>query len=189
MIKTGFELQIIAPDHGPILRRESDIHSALNRYTAWSAQNPTMKAVLVYDTMWESTALMARAIGEGLQDNGASIKILPLGSAHRSDVATEILEAGALVVGSPTLNNSLFPTVADVLTYLKGLRPKNLVGAAFGSYGWSGEGTREIEKILREMKVEIAGETVNVQYVPDKDDLRNCYKLGKIIADKLKDKL
>ena len=43
-----------------------------------------------------------------------------LRACHRSDIITEILDAGAVLVGSPTMNNGLFPTVMDFLTYLKG---------------------------------------------------------------------
>jgi flavorubredoxin len=136
--------------------------------------------------MWQSTEKMARAIGEGLAAGGAGVKLLSLKSCHRSDVATEILGAGALLVGSPTLNNGLFPTVADCLTYLKGLRPQNLSGAAFGSYGWSGESVGEIEGILKEMKINLLSEGLKVKYVPDREALKRCFSLGKAVAEKIK---
>ena len=71
--------------------------------------------MLVYDTMWKSTELMARAVVDGLAAGGAKIRLLSLDSAHRSDVVTELLDAGALLVGSPTINNQIYPTVADVM--------------------------------------------------------------------------
>ena len=72
---------------------------------------------------------------------------------HRSDIMTEVLDARAIIVGSPTLNNGLFPTVSDFLTYMKGLKPKNKIGAAFGSYGWSGEAVKLIPNELEAMKL------------------------------------
>ena len=84
-------------------------------YRRWAVQEPTSKAVVVYDSMWDSTDVMARAIAEGLIHSGASVKVMPLSGSHRSDIATELLEAGALIVGSPTLNNQMFPTVADAV--------------------------------------------------------------------------
>jgi flavorubredoxin len=180
----GLNIGIIAPDHGPIWRKEPGTMVGL--YARWCAQKPTKKAVVVYDTMWQSTATMARAIGEGLSAGGASVKMMPLKSCHRSDVAAEILEAGALIVGSPTMNNNIFPTVADVITYLKGLKPKNLIGAAFGSYGWSGEAVNQLNDILAGMKIDLVGEPLKVKYVPDGDALNRCYSLGLLIAGKLK---
>ena len=179
----GLDINIIAPDHGPIWRE--NIGKMLDYYAQWAQQTPTKKAVVVYDTMWQSTALMARAIGEGLAAGGAIPKLMQLRASHRSDVAAEILDAGALVVGSPTLNNNLFPPVADVLTYLKGLKPRNLVGAAFGSYGWSGEAVGQVEEVLTEMKVDLVAEGLKVKYVPDDDALAQCYALGQQIAQKL----
>jgi len=180
----GLAIKLIAPDHGPIWRGKS--HRIVDLYTRWAEQKPTHKAVVVYDTMWGSTDLMARAIGDGIAAAGGTVKLMPLNSFHRSDVATEIMEAGALLVGSSTINNGMFPTVADVLTYLKGLKPKNLIGAAFGSFGWSGEAVGQIRETLDRMKVEPVGEDVKVRYVPDEEALARCRGLGQSVAEKLK---
>jgi len=178
-------MRIVATDHGPIWRK--DVNRIVELYSRWAAQKPTKKAVVAYDTMWQSTAMMARAIGEGLKAGGADAKLMPLRACHRSDVAAEILDAGALLVGSPTLNNNLFPTVADALTYLKGLKPRNLIGAAFGSYGWSGEAVGQVEDVLRGMKVDLIGESIKVKYVPDDEALARCYSQGMLVAEKLRE--
>ena len=181
----GIALDIVAPDHGPIWPRPEDIGWIVGKYVEWCAQKPTMKAVVVYDTMWGSTERLARAIGEGLKARGADPKLMPLKGNHRSDVATEVLEAGALVVGSPTLNNNMFPTVADVLTYLKGLKPQNLVGAGFGSYGWAPAGVRQVHETLAAMKVDVVGNGLAVRYVPTAEDLRAARALGEQVAHRL----
>jgi len=182
----AFEAPIeqVAPDHGPIWKEK--IGWILGLYAKWARQQPTGKAVIVYDTMWQSTAMMADAIAEGLRAGGAVVKVLPLAGTHRSDVVTELLEAGAVLVGSPTINNGLFPTVADMLTYLKGLKPANLIGAAFGSYGWGGNVVKQISETLRETGVEVVHEGVRVKYVPDDQALQQCYSLGLTVAEKLK---
>ena len=177
--------KFIAPDHGPVWHKHID--KICGFYETWSSQKTTKKAVIVYATMWGSTAKMARAIGEGIASNGTKVNVMPLEVCHRSDVATEILNAGALVVGSPTLNNNIFPTLADTLTYLKGLKPKNLVGAAFGSYGWSGEAVKHLETYLEDMKVEIVEKGLNVKYIPTEEDLGKCRELGVAIGENLKE--
>ena len=178
------DIDIIACDHGPIWRE--DLEKIIGWYSTWAQQKPTMKAVVVFDTMWHSTTLMAEAIAEGLVAGGAQPILMPLKSNHRSNVATEIMDAGALVVGSPTLNNNMYPTVADMLTYLKGLKPKNLVGAAFGSYGWSGEAVGQVRGMLEEMKIDLVDEGLRVKFVPDDDALSQCYELGLKLAEKIK---
>ncbi len=178
-------IETIAPDHGPIWRK--DIQKILSLYAEWADRKLKRKAVIVFDTMWQSTALMARAIGEGLAASGIETKLMPLKSCHRSDVAAEILDAGALLVGSPTINNTMFPSVSDILTYLKGLKPRNLIGAAFGSYGWSGEAAKQMNDILDDMKLNVIEETLRIQYVPDDDALKQCFMFGVLIANKIKE--
>jgi len=179
----GLKIKIIAPDHGPIWRK--DLGRIIELYKKWASQKPTAKAVVVYGTMWHSTEKMARVISESLAQAGVKVKLLSMNETHRSEVVYEVLEAGALIVGSPTLNNNILPQMADVMTYLKGLKPANLIGAAFGSYGWSGESVKHLEAMLKEMKVEIAAESVSVKNVPDSSVLEKCHELGKTIAAEL----
>jgi len=178
-----WDVRVIATDHGPIWRRPP--HPIVDLYAEWAAQEPTDKAVVVFATMWNSTARMAQAVIDGLLAGGVRVKVMPLAETHRSDIATEVLDAGALVVGSPTINNEIFPSVADVLTYLKGLKPRGLVGAAFGSYGWSGEGVRRVEGFMEAMKIPLAADGVRVRYVPDEAAFQQCRALGEQVAARL----
>ena len=81
----------------------------------------------------------------------------------------------------------LFPSLADTLAYVRGLKPKNLVGAAFGSYGWSGEAPAQINEQLAAMDITIIADPLKVLYVPGPDDLASCRSLGELAASKLKD--
>jgi flavorubredoxin len=135
--------------------------------------------------MWRSTERMARAVSEGLKAGGVEVRLMSMDQVHRSQVVYELLDAGALVCGSPTLNNNLLPQMADVMTYLKGLKPRNLLGAAFGSYGWSGEAVRQLNDLLEEMKVERVGEGIRVKHRPDAACLAECYALGRSIGERL----
>ncbi len=181
----NLDIRMIAPDHGPIWRRPQDIQLILDWYREWAEQKPTRKAVVIYDTMWESTARMAAAAADGLISGGARVELMPLEGTHRSDVVTELLDAGALLVGSPTMNNQIYPTVADVMNYIKGLKPKNLVGASFGSHGWSGEATRHLDAIMEEIKIELVKPGVIHKYVPNNDALMACRELGLAVARRI----
>ena len=183
MKELDLPIKLVAPDHGPIWRSRFDLIT--DGYARWAEQKPTLKAVVVYDTMWGSTGKMAHAIADGLAAGGARPSLIPLQGSHRSDVAAELLEAGALLVGTPTINNNMFPSLGDVFLYLRGLRPRNLVGAAFGSYGWSGEGVSQVNAILKEMNVELVSDGLSVQFVPDETSLDKCRELGKFVAARL----
>lgn len=173
----GLKLDIayLCPDHGPVWRKGFEV---LDWYARWAEQRPARKAVVTYATMWGSTAQMAQSVADGLVEAGVEVKVMPLGPAHRSDVMTELLEAGALAVGSPTINNGMFPTMADFLCYARGLKPRNLIGQVFGSYGWSGEACKTMSQELAAMAVEPVGEPVRSLYVPDETALGQSRALG-----------
>ncbi len=178
--RMGLPIKMIFPDHGVMWRK--DPGKILQAYVEWSQQKPKKKALVIYDSMWHSTQTMAEAVVESLAREGVDARPMHLRTIHRSDVMTEALDAGAILIGSPTLNNGLFPTVADFLCYIKGLKPLNKIAAAFGSYGWSGEAVKLINQDLEEMKFRIVDPGLKIQYVPDQKGLEACQALGKKVA-------
>ena len=182
----GLTIDTICPDHGIIWRK--DPSKIINAYVEWSEQKPKRKAVVIYDTMWHSTETMAKAIVEELGNQGVHAKPFCLGKHHRSDIMTEIMDAGAVIMGSPTLNNNIFPTVSDFMTYMKGLKPLNKVGAAFGSYGWSGEAVKILNGELEKMKFNVVDPGVRIQFVPDDNSLSACRELAGKVAEALPEK-
>jgi len=181
----GLQFSMICPDHGILWRK--DPGKIINAYIKWSKQEDTeKKAVIVYDTMWHSTETMAEAIMSGLTDEGIYVRPMKLRECDRSDVMTEIMDAKAVLVGSPTLNNGLYPTVSDFLTYMKGLKPQNKIGAAFGSYGWSGESVKLIQEELAAMKFQTIDSGLKIQYMPDKAGIEKCVAFGRKIGQTVK---
>jgi Uncharacterized flavoproteins len=127
--------KIIAPDHGLIW---TDPGTIVDAYGRWSRFESKDKIVIVYDTMWESTEKMAHLIAKGAMDEGGvEVKLFHLRKSPMSEAINEIQDGKAVLIGSSTLNNGVFPTVGGFLYYLKGLKPRQLA-SAFGSYGWAG---------------------------------------------------
>ncbi|NSW87623.1 MAG: flavodoxin domain-containing protein [Syntrophobacteraceae bacterium] len=180
----GLQIDMIAPDHGLIWR--SDPGRIIQAYNSWSLQESREKALIIYDTMWQSTEKMAFAIAEGLNQEGAAFKLLNLKLNHRSDIMTEVLDAKAIVFGSSTINNGMMPSMADVLCYMKGLRPIGKLGVAFGSYGWSGEAVKHITDVLTEMKFKVLNGGLRVRFAPTPEDLEKCVDLGRQIGKEVK---
>jgi flavorubredoxin len=183
--RLNLEIDIIATDHGPLWIGK-DISKIVTLYEKWAKQESTDKAVVLYDTMWGSTELMARAIGEGLAAGGAKVKLMHSRRDHRSNVITEILNAGILIVGGPTINNMMFPAIQDAMSYIKGLKPQNLIGFTFGSYGWSGESPKQLRGILEDFGVKIVRDELRVKNVPKPENLQECFEAGKAVAKMLK---
>jgi flavorubredoxin len=185
ILSLGLEFKMICPDHGVIWRK--DPQKIVDAYIRWVQQKPKQKAVVIYDTMWHSTEKMAENIVAGIIKEGVPAIPLHLRNWHRSEVMTEVFDAKAVVLGSPTLNNQLFPSLADFITYMKGLKPLNKIGAAFGSYGWSGEAVKMLNQELEAMKFEIIDPGLRTLYVPDQEALASCYELGRKIGKAVKE--
>ena len=183
----GIEIDMIAPDHGLIWRK--DPAKIIQAYEDWSHHRGSNKGLVIYDTMWHSTEKMAKAVADGMESQGVSVKIMNLKVEHRSDVMTEVLDAKGIALGCPTLNNGMLPRMAGFLQYMRGLRPTNKFGAAFGSYGWSGEAVKLMNKAMEEMKFELVHEGLRVKYVPDHEVLKQCVEMGKTLGKAIKDSL
>jgi len=119
---------------------------------------------------------------EGIEETGIPVTIRNLKNTHISDVITDVNSSKFILIGSPTLNNTMLPTMGGFLTYLKGLRPKNRIGFVFGSYGWGGQAVGEIEKILKDLSWDMPVESINLNYVPDEKELIEVKKTGNKIG-------
>jgi len=161
-------IDIIAPSHGLIWK--ADPGRIISEYAKWSDNETENKALIIYDTMWNSTRKIAGAIQNAFENKNCKTRMHNLQSVHISDVITDIIDAKYICVGSPTLNNNVLPTVASFLTYMKGLAPKNRTGLAFGSYGWGGQSAGQIHEVLSSCGFTMM-EMIRVKYVPDESQL------------------
>ncbi|MDQ7788341.1 MAG: FprA family A-type flavoprotein [Thermodesulfovibrionales bacterium] len=183
--KLGLEIDMIAPDHGVIWRQNPA--KIINMYLDMANGKADLRIVIIYDTMWHSTEQMTLPLLQGIKDEGVDIKVIKLRASPISDAVKEFWKARGCLIGSPTLNNSLFPSVAEFLTYLKGLRPKNRIIGAFGSFGWGGGAVRDAYEEFRKMGLEISEPGMQVLYRPSPEDKQRCYEFGADFAKKVKE--
>ena len=179
-------IRMIAPSHGIIWR--ALVPEIVALYKKWGAGETDALVLVVYDTMWGSTEAMARKILEGLTSGGIKAKFYRMAEADKSEMVAELLEARVLIIGASTLNNGMLPGMAGFLYYLKGLKPLNKAGAAFGAYGWAGGAQADIETALKAagIPVEMAGPTL--KWAPTPDELQRCFDFGKEFAQKVQGK-
>ncbi len=187
--KLGIEIDIIAPDHGLIFRTKEDIEFLLNTYVEMATQPYKLNAVIAYESLWGASKKMAYAIGDGLQSVGVPFTIIDAQENHCSTVMNALADASALILGSSTRNNMPLVNMIGLMAHVKGLKPKNLVGAAFGSYGWSGESPKAINDELVSMGVEVVAEPVRAYFGPSEADLKACFELGQKVGNALKEKV
>ncbi len=181
--KLNIPIKMIAPSHGIIWRR--DPVKIINAYTHWAKNETKPKVVVAYETMWGSTEKMAKSIVQGLTDSGVSVKLFNVAASDRTEIVKEMLDAKGYIIGSSTHDNDMLPNMAGFLDFLKGLKPKNRIGAAFGSYGWAGGAVKSIEEVLKETGIEVVQPSISVKYAPDQNENVRCYEYGKEFAQKV----
>jgi len=181
----GIPLGMIAPSHGIIWRSEP--RKIVDAYVKWSQGHAEDRVLVIYDTMWESTEVMAKAIIQGVMWEGVKTRLFHLRKSDWTEILREILEAKAILIGSPTLNNGTLPSVGGFLTYLKGLRPRKKVAAAFGSYGWGKGAVKAINEELKGMGLDVLEPGLEVQYLPREDEVKHCVEFGAGIARRVKE--
>jgi len=178
-------IDMIAPSHGIIWRK--DPMKIVNAYMDWCTGKTTkQKVVVVFDTMWGSTDKIARAITDGVTSQGVEVKLLKLRCTDNTDVVTEIVDAKVVLVGSPTLNNGMFPSMGSFLTYIGGLKPRGKLWGFFGSYGWGGGAVRGMVKMAKEAGFDVMEPGVEFKWVPTAEELKKCFEFGQQIAQKIK---
>lgn len=184
----GLDIDMIAPDHGLIHRGKEAVQFIIDLYRKLATQKPQKQAVIFYDTMWKTTERMAYAVCNGLDEVGVPSRIMSVKANHHSAIMTQLADCGAVLAGSPTHNNGIMPLVAAMLCYMSGLKPLNRVGGAFGSYGWSGESAKYLQKQLADMKMDMPADPVRSLWGPTKEVFKACNDLGKKVGEALKKK-
>ena len=178
-------LAMICPSHGVIWRKNPA--QIVEKYLQWSDSYQEDQVTIVYDTMWNSTRLMAEALARGIKAEApaTTVKILNAAKEDKNDILTEVFRSKAALVGSPTINYGYSFAIAGILEMLKGMRLKKKKAAAFGSYGWSGEGAKLISAALTEAGFEVVDEGCRTLWVPDAKALGDVEEYGKAFALKL----
>lgn len=173
-------IEMIAPSHG-VIWRDNPVQ-IIDKYYEWSQDYNEGTAVIVYDTMYESTKKMAEAIGEGLAKQGVKFKLYNNSVTDQSDLLTELFKAKGMIIGSCTVNNTVLRSIAGLLDEIKGHKFKGKLGAAFGSQGWSGEAPKIISKHLEESGIKVVAEPIQFKYVPTPEELQQCVEFGERFA-------
>ena len=181
--KLGLAVDIVAPDHGIIWRK--DPGKVFRIYKDIANGKANLSVAIIYDTMWQSTERMVVPITEGIRDEGVGVNVIKLRATPMSVAIKEFWKSRGSLIGSPTLNNITFPTVAEFLTHLRGLRPKNRLVGAFGSYGWGGGAVKEIYDDFKRMTLDSVEPGLQVLYRPSPEDEKSCFQFGKEFAKKV----
>jgi flavorubredoxin len=178
------ELCLIGPSHGPILRE--GLCDYLEKYRGWAECLPGAQGdrlLVFYASSYGNTRRLAEEIGRGAEAAGARVSLADLASAEVGSLLGDLEACGGLAVGSLTINGDAVKPVWDLLSSLATLNLKGKAAAAFGSYGWSGEGPKLISRRLEDLKMKVVAEPVTCTLVPTEENLQAARDLGKKLAE------
>ncbi|HWQ88339.1 MAG TPA: anaerobic nitric oxide reductase flavorubredoxin [Desulfitobacteriaceae bacterium] len=183
VLSLGLAIDIIATSHGVIWRDNQ--MQIVEKYSQWANDYQENQITIVYDTMWNGTKRIAEKIAEGigLADPNVLVKVFNLVKSDQNDVITEVFKSKAVVIGSPTISNSILHSIAGFIHLMKELKFRNKKAAVFGCYGWSGESTKILNQFLGEAGFEIIDEGFRNQWNPDEEQQSQAIEYGKKIAD------
>ena len=183
----GFNLPLdmICTSHGIIWRNNPA--QIVEKYLEWADNYQEDQITILYDTMWDSTRVMAEQIAAGIReaDAGVCVKLFNLAKTDKNDAITEIFKSKAILVGSSTINNGILVSVAALLEEIHGLKFKNKAAGAFGSYGWSGEAVKIILDRLEKSKFRIPDKGLRMTWSPDEENMAACRDYGRSFANRL----
>ena len=177
------DIQIIAPSHGPIHRNPERI---LDAYRRWTMGETKAKAIVVYVTMWNSTEAMIKTMVDSLMAEGVEVGLHNLVYADLGDVARDLVDSRAIVLGTPTVLGGMHPLAIYAAHLVKALRPPLKYGAVLSSYGWGGGAVKQAAEILEPTKVEVVG-ALEVHGPPAAEDYQQIADLGKKLSAKIKE--
>ncbi|WP_321211263.1 FprA family A-type flavoprotein [Methanothermobacter sp. DP] len=178
-------IQMIAPSHGQIW---TDPMKIIEAYTGWATGIVDERVTVIYDTMHGSTRKMAHAIAEGAMSEGVDVRVYCLHEDDRSEIVKDILESGAIALGAPTIYDEPYPSVGDLLMYLRGLKFNRTLtrkALVFGSMGGNGGATGTMKELLAEAGFDVTCEE-EVYYVPTGEELDACFEAGRKLAAEIR---
>ncbi len=180
--KMNLEIRVLAPSHGPVYTNNAK--QTISKWAAWSKESYSKMVVVPYGTMYGMTAKCLNAIAEGIAQAGGVAVTFNLSQDKAVDALTALVEAPALIIGSPTYTHEIFPKVADFLNLLKTKKFSNRCSGVFGSFGWSGEASRKISDDLTALGFELVEKPLSVFGSPTEEDLEKAKQLGKAVAER-----
>lgn len=184
----SLDIKVICPGHGPILRTHWKKYVDLSqRYSRNAIALPNEKSILIaYVSAYENTTLLARHIAEGLKMScDFNVDVCDIENISVEKLESKIAHAMGIIIGSPTINQNIVQQVYKVFAVLNPLRDRGKLSAAFGSYGWSGEGVKIIESNFSNLKMKLFGKNLMVKFQPHEPEFEQCRAFGREFAEKM----
>ena len=162
----AFDIQIIAPSHGPVYQRPKFI---IDAYKDWVSDDVKNEVVVAYVSMHESTREMVEHLVDALAERGIKVRQFNLTGVDIGELAMALVDAATVVIGSPTVLVGAHPSAAYATFLANALRPKTRFVSIIGSFGWAGKMVEQLSGMLGNLKVEVIEPVITKGVATDKD--------------------
>jgi len=179
----SLDIKFIAPSHGPVHRNPERI---LDAYRKWVNGETRRKAIVVYVTMWNSTEKMIRPVVDTLASEGVEVVSYNLTVADIGDIAKDLVDSRAIVLGMPTVLAGAHPLAVYATYLVKALKPPLKYGLVLSSYGWGGGAVKHVQEVLEPTNMQIVG-AVEINGPPKEENIAQIVELSKTLAKKIKE--
>ncbi len=183
----GIDIEIIAPSHGPVYRKNPI--KIVELFERWSRDVPEKRVVIVYGSMYGNTKKIAEVLEENINSEGIDAAVHDISYGDISFILRDLLNAPAVIFGCPTYDGNIFPPLRHLVNLLEIKRLQRKIIGLFGTYAWGGNALSQLKRILVEMGHEVIEPIVNVKGAPTTGDLEKIKSLAKKIASRVLNKV
>jgi flavorubredoxin len=184
---SGEKFRLLCSTHGPVWKEEKNISKVISLYDQLSRYEALENGlVIAYGSMYGNTERLAEVIAAGASEIGlCNIVLHNVSKSHQSDILRDIFKYNGLIIGSPTYNNKLYPSVESLIDAIQGRNIKNRFFGYFGGYSWAGAAVKNLREFSEKMEFEVVSSPIEMKQSLDGTTYELAFRLGKEMAEKL----
>ena len=179
----ALDIEMILPSHGPMIRDPKAVIDLYERLSDANKKSANGIAIF-YASAYGNTARMAEAIAEGARKH-VGVSVFDAATADAGKMRDAIESSSGVIFGSSTINGDALAPIWSALSLFPLVNRKGKTGAAFGSFGWSGEAVGMIEERMKSLRLKVVESGLKFCFVPTEDDLAKCRAFGEEFAKNL----
>jgi len=177
----GIEAKVLAPSHGPVYTTRAK--EVMDLWASWSKPDYARKVVVAVGSMYGMTFRFVKAAVEGVEEAGGEAVICNLVEDAPATVLGAVIDAPALLIGTPTYEYGLFPPVGYVLNLLETKKLTDRFVGVFGNFAWAGGGVKKLVERLNALGFRLVGSPVRVKGSPLPEDLNRVKEMAKTVVE------
>ena len=182
----ALEIKTVCSAHGPVWQKE--LTKVVSLYDKWSRYEEEEEGVVIaYGSMYGNTQQLTEAVAEGIVAGGIkNVVVHNVSKTDASFILSDIFKYKALIIGSPTYMDGLYPLIEKLLSAIEIRRIKNRLFSCFGSFTWTGTAVKKLTAFSQTMKWEMIGAPVENKHAVFEEKYQAAFELGLAMAEKLK---